>query len=182
MPCSCLSGLSTSCGERFADIRRLETCYYGFCGIQRGGKGAEMEVIGYGSWVYYVGEGADDIDRDRCGKWMWSFDDYDLAEELCAKAVEDGVVAEAKHNAYPDPRYDSGICCFYLDGSDEEAHEAILGFFLENDMIPRDGSGRLADIPFKYDWQTRAGLYGDDFVPEMTLSDFIDLGTGEWIR
>ena len=139
-----------------------------------------MEVINYGPWVYYAGEGSEDFDPDTCGKWMYEFDDYDLASDLCERAVEGGVVREAKHNAYPDPRYDHGVCCFYIDGTDEEAHEEVISFFLDNDLVPRDASGRLKDIPFKYDWQTRAGFYDDDFVPEITLGDFIDLDTGEW--
>lgn len=139
-----------------------------------------MEVIEYGPWVYYDA-GEEDTDPDTCGKWMYEFDDYDLAEDLCTRAVENGVVSVAKHNAFPDPRYPHGICCFYIDGTDPDAHAEVIGFFLENNLVPRDQSGRLKDIPFKYDWQTRAGLYGDDFIPEITLGDFIDLDTGEWI-
>jgi hypothetical protein len=140
-----------------------------------------MEVISHGPWIYYIGSESDNFDEDKVGKWMYEFDDYDLAQELCERAVEDNIVIEAKHNAYPDPRYAHGICCFYIEGDDTEAHEAVISFFIQNDMIPHDPSGRLEDIPFKYDWQTRAGLYGDDFVPEITLSDFIDLDTGEWL-
>lgn len=139
-----------------------------------------MEVIEHGPWTYYVDDGSEDLSPDTCGKWMYEFDDYGLAHDLCEKAVEGGIVSEAKHNAYPDIRYPHGICCFYIDGNDTEAHEEVLSFFMDNDMIPRDEHGKLKDIPFKYDWQTRAGQYDDDFIPEITLSDFIDLDTGEW--
>lgn len=139
-----------------------------------------MEIVYSGPWTYYIGEGSEDLDDDKIGKWMFMFDDYGLAARLCEQAVEDGIVCEAKHNTYPDPRYDHGVCCFYMDGDDIESHESVISFFMDNDMIPRDASGRFEDIPFKYDWQTAAGQYGDDFVPEITLSDFIDLETGEW--
>lgn len=140
-----------------------------------------MEVIERGSWVFYVDPSYEDLDPDRTGKWLVPFDDIDIMAEACEDAVEGGVVSEAKHSATPDASEHGGICCLYLHGDDEEGHEEVIAFLLGRGLVPRDGSGRLIDIPFKYDWQTRAGLYDDDFVPELTLGDLVDLGTGEWL-
>ena len=35
--------------------------------------------------------------------------------------------------------------------------------------------GSYEDIPFKFDYQTRNGEYGETFVPKYKLSDFVDL-------
>jgi hypothetical protein len=40
---------------------------------------------------------------------------------------------------------------------------------------------RFYNISFKYDDQTRAGEYGEDFKGEIKLERFINLDTGEWI-
>lgn len=32
-----------------------------------------------------------------------------------------------------------------------------------------------------YDNQTRAGMYGDDFIGEIKLEQFLNLNTGEWL-
>lgn len=140
-----------------------------------------MEVIDYGRWTFYLDADYEMLDPEKTGKWMYVFDDIDFAAEICAAAVENGVVCEAKHNSTIDAPDSTGVCCFYLDGDDMEAHERILSFLMDYDLIERDASGRLKNIPFKYDWQTLAGEYDDDFVPEITLSMFVDLDTGEWI-
>lgn len=41
--------------------------------------------------------------------------------------------------------------------------------------------GRLYNIPFKFDAQTYAGEYGDDFHAKICLADFVDLDTGEFL-
>ena len=43
-------------------------------------------------------------------------------------------------------------------------------------------TGRLYNISFKFDDQTRAGEYGADFKGAIKLAQFIDLNTGEWIK
>ena len=52
---------------------------------------------------------------------------------------------------------------------------------LEHGLVQRTRTGRLYDIPFKFDEQTRAGEYGASFHARITLSDFVDLETGSFI-
>ena len=53
---------------------------------------------------------------------------------------------------------------------------------LDNDLIKRTKAGKLYNISFKYDSQTLANQYGDDFKGELKLENFVDLFTGEWIK
>ena len=50
---------------------------------------------------------------------------------------------------------------------------------LERGLFPYDENGRLRNESFKFDWQTAEGQYDDSFVPEIVLSDYVDLDTGE---
>lgn len=142
------------------------------------------------AWIYYIGDNPN-FDRDKVGKWMYFFkkdDDIDFISKLCSNAVEQEIVEEAKHTnpdsfgLNPFGTKDSGVCCFYLNYDDIEAHKRILSYFIKNNMIQRTKTGRLYNIPFKLDNQTRAMEYGEDFNAKISLSDFIDLNTGEWIK
>lgn len=141
------------------------------------------------AWVFYISENAS-FDYDKVGKWMYFFkssDDIEHINELCANAVEQDIVDEAKHTnpdsfgLNPHGSADSGVCCFYLNCDDIEGHKKILTYFLENNMIQRTKKGKLYNISFKLDNQTRAGEYGEEFHSNIKLSDFINLDTGEWI-
>ena len=134
-----------------------------------------MQIIRQFGWVYYVGETADQLDEHKCGKWMYFFGDVEFAEKICKAAVENGVVAESKHSDAPE-----GVCCFYSNGDDVEAHKRTIQFFLENNLIRKTKSGKLYKISFKFDDQTRAGEYGELFQSEIKLDRFLDLTTGEW--
>ena len=135
-----------------------------------------VKVIRDGVWVRYLTPGALLLDPAKCGKWMWFVDNKARPEGLCRRAALEGVVAECKHSDDA-----TGACCFYLEGDDLEAHRRAIGFFLDNGMVRRTKAGRLYDIPFKYDSQTRAGQYDGAFVAQLKLHDFVDLSTGEWI-
>ena len=63
---------------------------------------------------------------------------------------------------------------------DIEGHRKILQFFLDNDLIRKTTKGKLYNIAFKLDEQTKRGEYGEDFVAELKLDSFIDLETGKW--
>lgn len=134
------------------------------------------QVVRKGGWVFYLSEGAKDLESDKCGKWMYFFKDLAFAAKVCKESVEMGVVAEAKHTDGPD-----GVCCFYLNGDDMTAHKRTIQFFLDNGLIAKTRTGRLYNISFKYDDQTRAGEYGDQFRGKITLDQFLNLNTGEWI-
>jgi hypothetical protein len=140
------------------------------------------------NWTFYL-----DVDRhdklktNKCGKWMYFFDDSEkgiaFAKSICEKAVKSGVVIEAKHTheLFVPIMNNSGVCCFYCDGSNVEAHKKIISFFLENGMIRRTKTGKLYNISFKYDSQTHDGKYGEEFKSCINLKDFVNLETGEWL-
>ena len=56
----------------------------------------------------------------------------------------------------------------------------LFSSFLDNNLIKRTKTGRLYNISFKYDDQTRAGEYGNEFKASIKLDDFLDLYTAEW--
>lgn len=126
-------------------------------------------------WVYYLQDGEIRLPPDKCGKWMYFFNDKTFAASICQKAVEGGVVQEAKHS-----NAESGVACFYIEYDDVQAHKRVLQFMLENNLIQKTKAGKLFNISFKLDDQTRAGEYGADFKAEIKLADFVDLYTGEW--
>lgn len=134
-----------------------------------------MNIVPIGQWIYYS-DNNDHLETNKVGKWMNFFNDMSYIAEICEKAVANGIVGTAKHT-----NDDTGVACFYLNIDDIEAHKKILTFFMENDLIRKTKKGRYFNISFKLDNQTRAGDYGDDFVGKVTLDQFIDLDTGEWI-
>lgn len=139
-----------------------------------------MKIIDMPGWRHFVGDDAA-LDGSKVGKWMYFFrglEGQQFAEEMCRKAIEDGVVTAAKRSDNPG----DGVACFYLNCDDEAAHKRIISFLIEHDMIRKTKAGKLYDISFKLDQQTLAGEYGKGFRPEIKLSQFINLYTGEWIR
>lgn len=68
-----------------------------------------------------------------------------------------------------------------MNCDDTEGHKKILSYFIKNNMIQRTKTGRLYNISFKLDAQTRAGEYGNNFIAQIKLDKFINLDTGEWI-
>lgn len=148
-----------------------------------------MKIEKYGFWVYYIGDTSKFVEN-KVGKWMYFFKDSDnieYIEKICRNAVMKEIVGEAKHTnpdsfgLNPLGSSDSGVCCFYLNCDDMEGHKKILSYFIENNMISKTKSGRLCNISFKLNSQTRAMKYGDNFHSEIKLSNFIDLNTGEWL-
>ena len=126
------------------------------------------------------------LPADTCGKWMYFFleEERSCIEDICTRAVESGATYEAKMSTpYQMMVYggDTGVACFYIDGSSDEAHQALLSFMLEENLFPYDEDGCLKDVDFKFDWQTREGMYDEDsgYIPQITLSDYVDLTTGE---
>lgn len=141
------------------------------------------------AWIYYIGDTSKFIEG-KVGKWMYFFkssDDIDYIKKLCSDAVELKIVTEAKHtnpNSFglsPFGTANSGVCCFYLNCDDTEGHKKVLSYFIKNNMIQRTKTGRLYNISFKLDNQTRAMEYGEQFHSNIKLSNFINLDTEEWI-
>ena len=136
---------------------------------------SEVEIMPLLGWIFYVSEEYEGIDSSKCGKWMYFFDNKDFAAEICHKAVSNDICQSAKHSDD-----ESGVCCFYINADDIPAHKRVIQFFLDNNLIKRTKDGRLYNISFKFDNQTRSGEYGNDFKGIIKLEDFLYLYTGEW--
>ena len=141
-----------------------------------------MKLIKLPGWHYYVDElNHETLKTDNVGKWMFFYkgtEGHKYAEEKCQKAVEQGIVYEAKVS----DNILEGVSCYYLNLDDITRHKAVIQYFLDNNMINKTKSGKLYNISFKLDKQTIAGDYGVDFKPILKLDEFVDLNTGKWIR
>ena len=137
-----------------------------------------MEVLDMDGWRFFVGDDSGFVE-EKVGKWMYFFEDQNgriFTEERCREAVEKEIVWEAKCSDS-----NEGVACFYLNIDDIERHKSIIQFFLDYDMIRRTKTGKLYNISFKLNDQTRAGLYGEDFKAELKLESLMDLNTGKWL-
>lgn len=129
-----------------------------------------------GGWIFYLSGKEKSLDRNKCGKWMHFFNNKEFAAHICEEAIVQNICAESKHTDA-----ETGVCCFYLNFDDIEGHKRVIKFFIENDLIRKTKTGKLYNIPFKLDDQTRAGQYGADFVSGIKLEQFVNLNTGKFI-
>ena len=140
-----------------------------------------MRYVDVPDWRVFVDEDTyKELNSPLTGKWMYFYvgrEGHDFAEERCAEAVEKGIVSEAKVSDNPI----RGASCYYLKIDDLEGHKRVIQYFLDNDMIQRTKAGRLHNISFKLNTQTRAGEYGNDYHSELKLEELMDLDTGEWL-
>ena len=135
----------------------------------------------FGGWYWYRTDGPNLLDRHRCGKWMYFFDNQKFALDLCEKAIKENVCYECKCTDLEMARTEAGVICFYLNGDDIENHRRVIQFMMDNKLIRKTKTGRLYNISFKFDDQTRAGIYGANFEGVIKLAQFVDLNTGNWI-
>lgn len=136
-------------------------------------------------WFWFLSGEEKKLNKEKCGKWMYFFDDQDFAISICEKAINEGVCYECKCSDLEECEkmgVKTGVACFYLNGGDIENHKRVINFMLKNDLIKKTKTGRLYNNSFKFDNQTRAGKYGADFEGKIKLEEFIDLNTGEWIH
>jgi hypothetical protein len=136
-------------------------------------------------WIHYK---ANRPNEDRiAGKFMTfgikPVDDKTIS--AIEEAVETGIVNYVKHSntesghINPNSRDpDSYVICWY-SSDDRGQLQRLAEFLVKKDMIQKTKKDRLYNISFKYDDQTRAGEYGDSFEAKISLSEFIDLDSGE---
>ena len=139
------------------------------------------KMANIGGWFWYKSDKDIKFEREKCGKWMFFFDDQDFAKEMCLKAVTEDACAECKCTDMDIRKCDTGVTCFYNNGDNIEGHKKIINFMINNGLIRKTKTGKLYNISFKFDEHTRNGEYGSNFNGELKLSQFIDLETGEWI-
>lgn len=136
----------------------------------------EVKKLPLGGWIYYLSGEENCLDKHKCGKWMHFFNNKEFAVHICEEAIAQGICVESKHTDA-----EEGVCCFYLNCDDTEGHKKVLSYFIENDLIRKTKTGKLYNISFKLDDQTRAGEYGADFHSEIKLEQFVNLNTGEFL-
>ena len=134
----------------------------------------------FGGWFWFITDQAKVLEEHKCGKWMHFFDNQEHAVRICEKAIKDNVCYACKCTDMELTGLKTGVICFYLNGDDVENHHRVIQFMLDNQLIKRTKTGRLYNMSFKYDDQTRAGKYGADFEGAIKLEQFVDLNTGEW--
>lgn len=148
-------------------------------GPEGGGGASNMErVLG---WCIYFTDKAKLLQRDKCGKWMCFFSDQKFAMNICDKAIKEEVCYECKCTDMKATGHESGVICFYVNSDDIEGHRKIIQFMLNNELIRKTKTGKLYNISFKFDSQTRAKEYGADFEGAIKLEQYVDLNTGKWI-
>ncbi len=139
-----------------------------------------MEIIRTPGWVRYHSSERNKLNLDKCGKWMHFFDNQEFAMSICEKAISENVCYSCKCTDMEMTGLDTGVICFYLNGDDIDNHRRVIQFMLDNQLIRKTKTGKLYNISFKFDNQTRAGEYGNDFTAEIKLDKFLNLTTGEW--
>ncbi len=133
-------------------------------------------------WFWFLSGHENLLERDKCGKWMYFFDNQEFAKKICQKAVDDEVCYECKCTDMETMMTPQGVICFYVNGDDMENHKKVIRFMMDNDLIRKTKTGKLYNISFKFDNQTRAGEYGENYSGEIKLEYFVDLMTGEFKR
>ena len=132
-------------------------------------------------WCWYFSGEEGKLNSEKCGKWMFFFQDQRKAMDICEKAIKEKVCYECKCTDMDVQQVSTGVVCFYLNGDDVENHKRVICFLIDNNLIRKTKTGKYYNISFKFDEQTCAGEYGADFEGKIKLENFIDLKTGEWI-
>jgi hypothetical protein len=134
-----------------------------------------MKIETTAEWVFYIGN-IDELKSPKVGKWMYFFNDIFFVSNICKKAIEKNIVAEAKHSNKPE-----GVACFYLNFDDIKRHKKTIKFFIENNLIRKTNKNKYYNISFKLDSQTLSGEYAENFHSNIKLENFINLNNGNWI-
>lgn len=132
-------------------------------------------------WFYYYSSEQNKYDTEKCGKWMCFFTDQEFANDICKKAMNEKICCECKCTDMETTKKPTGVICFYLNGDDLENHKKVISFMLDNSLVRKTKTGKLYNMSFKFDRQTRAKEYGESFKGEIKLENFLNLETGDWI-
>ena len=138
-----------------------------------------MKIEQKGQWVLYSSKQVSV--PDTSGKWMYFFDDQSIAEKLCKQAIDENIVDICKHTDLTASGTPEGVICFYADGSNKGEVSRIVRWMVTNNLVRRTKAGKLYNISFKFDDQTRAGEYGAGYEGQIKLADIMDLTTGEFL-
>lgn len=132
-------------------------------------------------WFWYYSDEINLLNSRKMGKWMYFFTDQEFAKQICQKAINEGVCYECKCTNMKAQNKPTGVVCFYLNKDDVDNHKRVIQFMIDNNLIQRTKTGKLYNISFKLDTQTRLHQYGNEFTGEIKLDQFVDLYTKEFI-
>lgn len=135
----------------------------------------------FDGWCWYTGK-ENLLEMHKCGKWMHFFDNQEFAMNICEKAIKENVCCVCKCTDMEMTGFPTGVICFYINGDDMVSHRRVIQFMMNNNLIRKTKTGKLYNISFKFDDQTRLGEYGADFDGTIKLAQFVDLNTGELIN
>ncbi|MFP5111814.1 hypothetical protein ACSU64_05480 [Bacillaceae bacterium C204] len=142
------------------------------------------------AWVWY--ESPDyrlkpTLRPESVGKFM-TFGEGDISsdlQQLILNAIKHDITPVVKHTNiesefknFHAKDNNSWVICWYSN-DDINSLKLLAKYLVDNNLVQRTKAGKLYNISFKYDNQTRNAEYGDLFTAKITLSDFLDLYTGE---
>ena len=137
-----------------------------------------MEITENEYWVFFrrhPEEGEQPLIEELTGKWMHFFTDPASDDKLCRTAIAEKIVLSCKRS-----NHFKGVTCFYLNINDYDSHKKLL-LFMKAHHLFQTHHGVLPNASFKLDAQTLLNQYGGEYQRLLTLSDFFDLHTQEWI-
>ncbi len=111
------------------------------------------------------------------GKWIVTVKDIHSALSICVYFHSRGINCKCstENETYM-------IICIYSDSSNIELNKVILRHLFTLGAIPKNKDGRYKNISFKFDEQTSSKEYGTDFHARITLEDYVNRYTGEFIK
>ncbi|MCI5639569.1 MAG: hypothetical protein MR316_01115 [Lachnospiraceae bacterium] len=132
-------------------------------------------------WFWFLSGKESILEKDKCGKWMYFFDNQEFAQKVCQKAIDEKICCVCKCTDMEAQVSNTGVICFYLNGDDIENHKRVIQFMKDNSLLKKTKLGKLYNISFKFDHQTREHKYGRGFEGKIKLDQFLDLQTGKFI-
>lgn len=82
-------------------------------------------MLRFGGWFWYLSDEEKVLDPDKCGKWMYFFNDQKFAQDICQKAIDEKVCCECKCSDLELIDEPTGVVCFYLNSDDIENHKKL---------------------------------------------------------
>lgn len=99
-------------------------------------------MIRQGGWYWYLSGEEAKLEKHKCGKYMYFFEDQSFAQRICEKAITEHVCYECKCTDMEVQLAPTGVICFYLNGDDIENHKRVIQFMMDNDLIRKTKTGR----------------------------------------
>lgn len=109
-----------------------------------------MEKLTLGQWQVFTADMMASLGTsETLGKWMsrFTFENQELAEQMCERAVSEGICSEAKYTIL-DKAGQAGVMCFFAPCNSDSQIKTVLNWMIENDLVRRTKAGNLFNIRF----------------------------------